>query len=105
MDCGPIFTIDTSSIVTVYFLQATITFHTIHLILCFQQTSEINNLTVSWGKVLSLSCAGFQVASNTLELFPCSYWFDNLGFITEGKFAAVLIIPSSWGFPTEALYS
>ena len=36
-------------------------------------------------------------ASNTLQLFPCSYWFDNLGFITEGKLAVVLIIPSSWG--------
>jgi hypothetical protein len=32
-------------------------FHTILLILCFQQTSEIDNLTVSWGKVVVL-CAG-----------------------------------------------
>src|SRR4051812_9111346 len=81
MDPSRIFTIDTSSTVTVYFLQTTITFHTIHLILCFQQTSEIDNLTVRWGKVLSLCCAGFQVASNTFDSFPSSYWFDNLGFI------------------------
>src|SRR3954471_2178605 len=62
------------------FLQTTITFHTIQLILCFQQTGEINNLTVRWGKVLSLCYAGFQVVSNTFGLFPSSYWFDNLGF-------------------------
>src|SRR3954463_15619343 len=99
MDPGPIFTIDTSSTATVYFLQATITFHTVRLILCFQQTSEIDKLTVSWGKVLSLCCAGFQVVRNTLELFTFSYWFDNLGFITEGKLVVVLIIPSSWGLP------
>src|SRR4051812_14734467 len=80
MDPGPIFIIDTSSNVTIYFLQTTITFHTIQLILCFQQTGEIENLTVRWGKVLSLCCAGFQVASNTFESFPSSYWFDNIGF-------------------------
>ena len=79
MDPGPIFTIDTSCTVIVYFLQATITFHTIQLILCFQQTGEIDNLTVRWGKVLILCCVGFQVASNTFESFPSSYWFDNLG--------------------------
>jgi hypothetical protein len=30
-----------------------------------------------------------------------SYWIDNLGFITEGKLAAIFIKPSlgfSWGF-------
>ena len=30
-----------------------------------------------------------------------SYWFDNLGFFFEGKLAATLIIPSSWGLPTD----
>jgi hypothetical protein len=34
-----------------------------------------------------------------------SYWFDNLGFTTEGKLAAVLIITFSWGFPTSFLAS
>jgi hypothetical protein len=29
-----------------------------------------------------------------------SYWIDNLGFITEGKLAAVFIKTFSWGFPT-----
>jgi hypothetical protein len=47
----------------IYFLQALFTFlqtniyyHTIRLILCLQQTSEIDNLTASWGKVLWLCC-------------------------------------------------
>jgi hypothetical protein len=49
--------------ITVYFLQALFTFlqiniyyHIIRLILCLQQTSEIDNLTASWGKVLWLCC-------------------------------------------------
>jgi hypothetical protein len=33
-----------------------ISFHTIRLILCFQQTSENDNLTVIWGKVFWLCC-------------------------------------------------
>jgi hypothetical protein len=28
------------------------------------------------------------------------YWIDNLGFITEGKLAAIFIKTFSWGFPT-----
>jgi hypothetical protein len=28
---------------------------------------------------------------------PFSYWTDKPWFLTEGKFATVLIIPSSWG--------
>jgi hypothetical protein len=34
-----------------------------------------------------------------------SYWFNNIGFTTEGKLAAVLIITFSWGFPTSFLAS
>jgi hypothetical protein len=36
------------------YCKTNILFHTICLILCFQQTSEIDNLTASWGKVLWL---------------------------------------------------
>jgi hypothetical protein len=36
--------------------QTNISFHTVRIILCFQQTSEIDNLTVSWGKVVWLYC-------------------------------------------------
>jgi hypothetical protein len=40
----------------IYFLQTNIYYHTICLILCLQQTGEIDNLTASWGKVLWLCC-------------------------------------------------
>jgi hypothetical protein len=39
-----------------YFTASKHFFHTIRLILCFQQTGEIDNLTVSWGKVVWLCC-------------------------------------------------
>jgi hypothetical protein len=45
------------------FLQTTIFYHSIRLILCLQQTSEIDNLTVSWGKVLSCVVCRFHVAA------------------------------------------
>jgi hypothetical protein len=32
-----------------------------------------------------------------------SYWSIKLWFHTEGKLVVVLIIPSSWGFPTGPL--
>jgi hypothetical protein len=38
------------------FSQTNIFYHMIRLILCLQQTSEIDNLTASWGKVLWLCC-------------------------------------------------
>jgi hypothetical protein len=37
-------------------LQVNISFHTIRLIHCSQQTGEIDNLTVSWGKIVWLCC-------------------------------------------------
>jgi hypothetical protein len=48
----------------IYLLQTNIYYHTIRLILYWQQTSEIDNLTASWGKVLWLCCV--QV--------PCWCW-------------------------------
>jgi hypothetical protein len=35
-----------------------------------------------------------KLASITFLSLDFSYWIDNLGFITEGRLAAVLIIPS-----------
>jgi hypothetical protein len=37
-------------------LQTYISFHIVLLILCFHQTSESENLTISWGKVFWLCC-------------------------------------------------
>jgi hypothetical protein len=39
-----------------------------------------------------------------LKFGSFSYWFDNLGFTTEERLPAVLIITFSWGFPTGRLY-
>ena len=52
-----------------HFLQANIIFHTIRIILCFQQAPEIDNLTVSWGKVSWLCCV--QVSRWIESLWYC----------------------------------
>jgi hypothetical protein len=56
--------------ITVYYLLALFTFlhtitfyHSIRLILCSQQTGEIDNLIVSWGKVLGCVVCRFHVAA------------------------------------------
>jgi hypothetical protein len=67
---------------TVYFLQSLFTlpqsniyFHTIRLILCFQQTGEIDNLTVSWGKVFWLCCVQIpRCYWHQSNYAPDSFW-------------------------------
>jgi hypothetical protein len=106
----------------IYLLQTNILFHTICLILYFQQNSEIDNLTASWGKVFWLCCVQVprcywrrsyapnkapstntrvslpKLASNNLwKWFLSPTGRLNFGFITEGKFTVVLITPYSWG--------
>jgi hypothetical protein len=44
-----------------------------------------------------LSGAVAKLASITFLSLAFSYWTDKPRFLTEGKFATVLIIPSSWG--------
>jgi hypothetical protein len=44
-------------------LQTIIFYHSIRLILCLQQIGEIDNLTVSWGKVLGCVVFRFHVAA------------------------------------------
>jgi hypothetical protein len=38
-----------------------------------------------------------KLASITFLSLAFSYWYDKPRFLTEGKLATVLIIPSSWG--------
>jgi hypothetical protein len=100
------------------FLQTTIFYHSIRLIICLQQTGEIDNLTVSWDKVLgcvvcrfhvvagaklcpgqgaihTLSGAIAKLASINLRKFGSfSYWFDKPWFHTEGRLVDMLITPS-----------
>jgi hypothetical protein len=45
------------------FLQAITFYHSIRLILCLQLTSEIDNLIVSWDKVLGCIVRRFDVAA------------------------------------------
>jgi hypothetical protein len=125
MDPGPFF----YTIITVYhllilftFLETTIFYHSIRIILCLQQTGEIDNLIVSWDKVLGCIMCRFHVAAgaklsprqgaiykfsgaaaklagiNLLKFGSFSYWFDKPRSHTEGRLAAVLIITFSWGF-------
>jgi hypothetical protein len=66
VDSGPFFYIA----ITIYHLLALFTFlqtitfyHSLRLILCLQQTGEIDNLTVSWDKVLGCVVCMFHVAA------------------------------------------
>jgi hypothetical protein len=66
MDPGPFLYI----VITVYhllalftFLKTTIFYHSIRLFLCSQQTGEINNLTVSWDKVLGCVVCRFYITA------------------------------------------
>jgi hypothetical protein len=85
------------------FLQAITFYHSIRLILCSQQTGEIDNLTASWDKVLGCVVCRFHVAAgkklhankffgaivqsvaklagiNLRKFGSFSYWFDKPWF-------------------------
>ena len=96
MDPGPIFSIDIQPnhtlftfCNTVFYLVQTLSFHTIQLILCIQQTGEIDNLIESLGQsILVVLCAASTLlltpvvrpATSQLatpsEATPFSYWSD-----------------------------
>jgi hypothetical protein len=66
MDPGPFFYI----VIAVYhflalfiFLQTITFYHLIHLILCLQETSEIDNFIISWGKELGCPMCRFHIAA------------------------------------------
>jgi hypothetical protein len=42
-----------------------------------------------------------QLVGITFSRLSASSWIDYLGFITEGKLAAIFIKTFSWGFPTS----
>jgi hypothetical protein len=103
-------------------------YHSIRSFLCLQQTGEIDNLIVSWEQSTYLCCAGFTLLlgedtpTRSCICRPCPECHEaskhhllkfgflllvrfNLGFITEGRPATVLIIPSSWGSQRAVLTS
>ena len=82
------------------YCSANISFHTIRLIVCLQQTGEIDNLTESLGQsILVVLCAGSTLlptpvvhpANSQLatpsEATLFSYWSIKPWFLTEGKLA------------------
>ena len=79
-----------------------------------QQAGEIDNLTVSLGQSTLVVLCRFHVGAgipgvaphyipppSTFNVLLGSSWFDKPWFLSEGKLAAVRIIPSSWGCPTN----
>ena len=79
----------TANIVPFHFLQFTTVFHTIRLILCFQQAGEIDNLTVSLGQSTLVVLCRFHVGAgipgvaphhisppSTFNVLLGSSWFD-----------------------------
>jgi hypothetical protein len=106
MDPGPFFYIAITILLLLAlytFLQTIIFYHLIRLILCSQQTGEIDNLTVCWDKVLGCVVCRFHVAAGEklhADKFPgsivrsvaklvsidlqkfgsFSYWFDKPWF-------------------------
>ena len=99
-----------------FILLQTLSFHIIQLILCIQQTREIENLTESLGQsILVLLCAGSTLLLTSVvrpttsqpatpsEATPFSYWLIKPWCLTQEKLAAVLLIPSSWGSQRSAI--
>jgi hypothetical protein len=105
---------------TVYFTRILLLFSTRYTHnLCFKQTGEIDNLIVSWEQSICLCVCRFHVAASMQSLDEAPYINCpqlsqtskhhlqsfvsplqerlNLDFIIEGKLAAILITPSSWG--------
>jgi hypothetical protein len=129
MDLGPFFYIA----ITVYyllvlftFLQTTMFYHSICSILCLQQTGEIDNLTVSWDKVLGCVVWRFHVVAsvklhtkklsgaifrsvaklagiNLWKFGSFSYWFDKPWFHNWGKTCCCAHHNLLLGFPTGRL--
>ena len=121
MDPGPFLYIDKSTTSSsVYFLQycslftKNTFFHTIRLILCLQQTGEIDNLTESLGQsILVVLCAGSTLLLTPVvrpansqpatpsEATPFSYWSIKPWFLTEGKLTCCTHHTFLLGFPTS----
>ena len=82
--------------VLLYSLQTNIILHTIRLILYFQQASEIDNLTISWGKVFWLCCV--KVPSQQAQLTPSHAILSPTGSITLVSYWGNLLL-HSWYLP------
>src|SRR5215208_6116159 len=112
VNCGPrsysLHSIQSTAIVFYYFLCKHLPLDTFNPLL--QQAGEIDNLTVSLGQSTWFVLCMFHVGAgipgvaphhisrpSTFNVLLGSSWFDKPWFLSEGKLAAVRIIPSSWG--------
>jgi hypothetical protein len=123
MDPGPISIIFLSPVYftrTVYITRILLLFSTGYTHnLCFKQTSEIDNLIVSWEQSTWLCCVQVPCCNwpkTSQQVRPC--WsaikpvcitfsrlsllskIDNLGFLTEGKASCYTLHTFLLGFPT-----
>jgi hypothetical protein len=74
--------------------QTNIYFHTICLIRCYQQTGEIDNLTVSWGKVSWLCCVQVPRCCWRRSHAPDFFWHrckSQLATTFESDFVLLLV--------------
>jgi hypothetical protein len=73
VNCGPwsnflYIAIIVTILLALFTFMHTITFyHSIRSILCLQQTGEIDNLIVSWGKVLGCVVCSFHIAAGAKQ--------------------------------------
>jgi hypothetical protein len=89
----------------------TITFyHSIRSIFCLQQTGEIDNLIVSWGKVLGCVVCRFHVAASEEAPTSTTHQYfsgaivrsvSKLASINLLKFGFLLLVRLNLGFTTE----
>ena len=90
-------------------LQTNTIFHSIRLILCFQQAGEIDNLTVTLGQSTLIVLCRFHVGAGFTGVAPhyipppttFTCFLAPTGSITLvsywGQLASIRIIPSTWG--------
>jgi hypothetical protein len=123
VDPGPIFFILLSLVYftrTVYFTRILLSLSTRYAhTLYFKQTSEIDNLIVSWEQSIWLCCVQVprcrsqskawtrhpincpklsHASGHHLQSFGSFLsWSTNLGFLPRENLAAIFITPSSWG--------
>ena len=115
VNCGPrsilyIWIQSTANSVLYCSSQTNIIFHTIRLILCFQQAGEIDTLTVTLGQSTLIVLCRFHVGAgipgvaphytsppSTFNVLLDSYWSEWALVSYWGKLAAVRITPSAGG--------
>src|SRR3954466_15726145 len=86
VNCGPwsfsLFCIQSTSCFTVFLLQTILfPFDTINTLFSAMSVRLTTSLS-SWGRVIWLCCAGLH---SNLGVILVYYWFDNLGYTTEGN--------------------